>query len=272
MNNKYKIGDLVRILNNWEFSTPYQKQCPNGSIVEVEHISYGALSVKINEDGETQWASVCNVEPINNAIPIPKQTKKSKKQVIENTIRHIIVGNKTIVLSRDSNGKTMKGEAICHKTDDVFDVYEGFRVSTCRMFGINPFPRSEIYSNKINNTISDDTFNYIVNEGIVVVCETKEEANDYLKYLHSKDYKWNNWSTSSLLGKDNGFDSYVGDVCYYLEEGKEVSYSGMGYAKGGDYITKKYKELVNKPSIHQLETLSAYSTEELLDEIKSRTK
>lgn len=278
MKSELKIGDKVKILSNHEFIEKYQKLCPVGSIVEIKTVSDGSISVYIGDKQYSQHISRCYVEPIKEQIPIPKQTnKKSKKQVIENTIRHIIIGNKTIVLSKDSEGKTIKGEAIRHRTEDVFDANKGLLIAMKRMLGIDPFPKSETMNNPVKNTISDGVFDYIVSEEIVVICETEEEASDYLKYLHSKGYIWNDFTSRSLLDEDNGFNNYIGDVCYYLEEGKEISYSGMAYAKGGSYVTKKYKELVNKPSIFNkpsisVKTLSAYTTEELLEEIKSRTK
>lgn len=264
--HRYKIGDKVRILDNSDFIIKCRELCPNGSIVEINFINSDEGKVWIDKDKTMcQWVDFRNIEPIKDKTI--KTTKKPKKRVIENTIRHIIVGRKTIVLSRDSNGKTIKGESIYHKTDDVFDELTGLQYAISRMYDIEPFSKSEISNDEVKVEINKYLLKGFLENKLVINCETEEEAEMFFKYLINEDCEWN--GGRNLLS-NTLFEQNKENTCYACSN-KTITYASRQHYS---YCKRKiitYKELIGKPSI-SVKILSAYSTEELLEEIKSRTK
>lgn len=84
----------------------------------------------------------------------------------------------------------------------------------------------------IKKLISSDTF---------VKCKTKKQAKNFLKYLHSQGYTWNNGY--SLLESLPYVYKYLNETCFRLTSYKTIMYSFVLYCKATGYKIIPLKDI-----------------------------
>ena len=81
----------------------------------------------------------------------------------------------------------------------------------------------------------------LISSDTVVNCKTKKQAKNFLKYLHSQGYTWNNGNR--LLDRLSYFDMYLNKTCFELTSYKTVMYSPILYYTYNGYKVLSLKDI-----------------------------
>ena len=99
-----------------------------------------------------------------------------------------------------------------------------------------------------------------IEPGMIIHCKVEEEADSLLEFLYTLGYSWS--SGNSLLAENN-YKINKDYTCYYLNEGKIISYGTFDYYRDvlGGQITN-FTELEISRKLYQPEEMS---TKEVLE-------
>lgn len=90
---------------------------------------------------------------------------------------------------------------------------------------------------------------YPIGSKVAVHCDTEEQANELLAFLHAEGAKWN---TSSSLLSHNNYEVYRDETCYCFCEGNEysdvryVTFATVEYLKGDGYKILEFEDIAEK--------------------------
>lgn len=82
-------------------------------------------------------------------------------------------------------------------------------------------------------------FNYIIENNIVIRCDTEEDANKFLQECKNQGVIW---TTGKTIDKQNYWHEYEENTCYYIDHNMRVPYdSFQGFVHNG-YIVISFEE------------------------------